>query len=157
MVSPLRLRAHMLSCFSRVQLFVTLWTAACQDPLSMDSPGKNTGVGCCALLKASFLTLSPMKGSFPLKRFWFLDPPKPRAEQNSPLCNCGSETSCLSSPKGKRPSHVIGGVTVRYGSLDNVVFVPSSKIKGCPQIKFCGFLLVKSDHIALCILSLTPA
>ena len=24
----------MLSCFSRVQLFVTLWTAACQVPLS---------------------------------------------------------------------------------------------------------------------------
>ena len=25
----------MLSCFSRVQLFVTLWTVACQAPLSM--------------------------------------------------------------------------------------------------------------------------
>ena len=25
----------MLSCFSRIQLFVTLWTAACQAPLSM--------------------------------------------------------------------------------------------------------------------------
>ena len=27
--------ACMLSCFSRVQLFVTLWTVACQAPLSM--------------------------------------------------------------------------------------------------------------------------
>ena len=27
-----------LSCFSRVWLFVTLWTVACQAPLSMDSP-----------------------------------------------------------------------------------------------------------------------
>ena len=26
--------AHMLSCFSHVQLFVTLWTVACQAPLS---------------------------------------------------------------------------------------------------------------------------
>ena len=28
-------RACMLSCFSCVQLFVILWTVACQDPLSM--------------------------------------------------------------------------------------------------------------------------
>ena len=27
-----------LSCFSCVWLFVTLWTVACQAPLSMDSP-----------------------------------------------------------------------------------------------------------------------
>ena len=26
--------------------FVTPWTIACKSPLSMDSPGKNTGVGC---------------------------------------------------------------------------------------------------------------
>ena len=31
---------------SRVQLFATPWTAAHKAPLSMDSPGKNTGVGC---------------------------------------------------------------------------------------------------------------
>ena len=29
---------------------VTLWTAAPQSPLSWDSPGKNTGVGCHAHL-----------------------------------------------------------------------------------------------------------
>ena len=29
----------------RIQLFVTPWTVACQTPLSMGSPGKNTGVG----------------------------------------------------------------------------------------------------------------
>ena len=34
----------MLSHFSHVQLFVTPWTIACQAPLSMDSPGQNTGV-----------------------------------------------------------------------------------------------------------------
>ena len=32
---PLFLYAHMLSCFSHVQLFVTLWTVAQQAPLSM--------------------------------------------------------------------------------------------------------------------------
>ena len=32
-----------------------LWTVAHQAPLSMDSPGKNTGVGCHALLQGIFL------------------------------------------------------------------------------------------------------
>ena len=32
---PLFLYARMLSCFSHVQLFVTLWTVAQQAPLSM--------------------------------------------------------------------------------------------------------------------------
>ena len=47
----------MLTHFSRVQLFAALWTVACQAPLSMgDSPGKNTGVGCHALLQRIFPT-----------------------------------------------------------------------------------------------------
>ena len=46
----------MLSHFSRVWLFVTLWTEACQAPLSRDPPGKNTGVGCCAVLQGIFPT-----------------------------------------------------------------------------------------------------
>ena len=45
----------MLSHFSRVRLFVTLWEAH-QAPLSMDSPGKNIKVGCHALLQGIFLT-----------------------------------------------------------------------------------------------------
>ena len=39
-----------LSHFSHVQLFVTLWAVAHQAPLSMGSPGK-TGVGCHVLLQ----------------------------------------------------------------------------------------------------------
>ena len=38
-----------LSRFSQVQLFVTLWSIASQAPLSVgfsSSPGRNTGVGC---------------------------------------------------------------------------------------------------------------
>ena len=46
----------MLSCFSCVQLFVTPWTTACQAPLSWNSPGKNTGMGCHSLLQGTFLT-----------------------------------------------------------------------------------------------------
>ena len=46
----------MPSHFSHVQLFVTLWTVARQAPLSVDSPGKNTGVGYHALLQGIFPT-----------------------------------------------------------------------------------------------------
>ena len=48
-----------LSRFSRVQLFVTLWTVTHQAPLSISIPGKNTGVGCHALLQGIF----PSQGS----------------------------------------------------------------------------------------------
>ena len=41
----------LLSRFSRVQLCVTPGTAAHQAPPSLDSPGKNTGVGCHFLLQ----------------------------------------------------------------------------------------------------------
>ena len=49
------------SRFSRVWLFATLWTVAHQAPLSRDSPGKNTGVICHALLQEIF----PMQGLNP--------------------------------------------------------------------------------------------
>ena len=48
--------ACMLSHFGCVQLFVTPLTIACQAPLSMGFSGKNTGVGCHALLQGIFLT-----------------------------------------------------------------------------------------------------
>ena len=38
-------RALLFICLSHVQLFVILWTVACQDPLSMGFPSKNTRVG----------------------------------------------------------------------------------------------------------------
>ena len=46
----------MLSRFNCVQLFATLWTVAHQPPLSLDSPGKNTDVGCYALIQGIFPT-----------------------------------------------------------------------------------------------------
>ena len=45
-----------LSHFSRVQLCGTLWNAARQAPRPWDSPGKNTGGGCHALLQGFLLT-----------------------------------------------------------------------------------------------------
>ena len=42
---------------SHVQFFVSPWTVARQAPLVHgDSPGKNTGVGCHALLQGIFQT-----------------------------------------------------------------------------------------------------
>ena len=46
----------MLSFFSHVQLFATPWTVAHQAPLSMDSPGKNTGVDYHSFVQGIFLT-----------------------------------------------------------------------------------------------------
>ena len=51
----------LLSCFSHVQLFATLWTVAHQAFLSMVFPGKNTGVSCHFLLQGIF----PIQGSKP--------------------------------------------------------------------------------------------
>ena len=42
---------------SRVRLLATPWTAAYQAPLSMDFPGKSTGVGCHCLLWEKHLLL----------------------------------------------------------------------------------------------------
>ena len=50
-----------LSCFSCVQLIANPWPVAHQAPLYRDSPGKNTGVGCHALLQGIF----PTQGSNP--------------------------------------------------------------------------------------------
>ena len=47
---------HVLSHFSHVWLFETLWTVSYQAPLTMGSPDKNTGVGCHALLQGIFST-----------------------------------------------------------------------------------------------------
>ena len=44
---------RVLSCFSCVWLFATLWSIAHQAPLSMGSPGKDPGVGCHFLLQGS--------------------------------------------------------------------------------------------------------
>ena len=56
--------SHYLLCthaqsLSRVQVFATPWTVACQAPLSTDFPGKNTVEGCHFLLQRMF----PSQGS----------------------------------------------------------------------------------------------
>ena len=58
--------------FSHVRLLATPWTAAYQAPLSMDSLGKNTTVGCnptnaaaAALLQSCLTLCDPVDGSPP--------------------------------------------------------------------------------------------
>ena len=45
----------MLNCFSHVRPFMTPWSLP-GSSVHGDSPGKNTGVGCRALLQGTFLT-----------------------------------------------------------------------------------------------------
>ena len=49
-------RVCLLGRFSHFQLCVTPWTATARLLCPWDSPGKNTGVGCRALLLGIFLT-----------------------------------------------------------------------------------------------------
>ena len=49
----------MLSHFSHVPLFATIWTVAAGLLCPWDSAGKNTGVGCYALLQGVFLVSIP--------------------------------------------------------------------------------------------------
>ena len=50
------MHACLLSHFSHVWLFVTLWTVARQAPRPWDSPGENTAMGCDAFLQGIFPT-----------------------------------------------------------------------------------------------------
>ena len=70
----------MLSHSAAFDSFVTQWTVSCQAPLSMESPGKNTGVGCHFLLQEIFPTL----GSYPCLPQWQAD--------SFPLSHLGSPT-----------------------------------------------------------------
>ena len=72
--------ALVLSHFSRVLLFATLWTVAHQAPLSRDCPGKNTKVGCHALSQGIF----PTQGSNPCLLNWQLGS-LPLAPSGKPL------------------------------------------------------------------------
>ena len=72
-----------LSRFSHVRLFATLRLVARQVPLSMGSPGKNTGVGYHVL---------PPGESFRSRNL--SDPPPAVQEASSPLNHWGSPVIC---------------------------------------------------------------
>ena len=74
--------ACVLSHFSHVQLFATLWTVVLQVLCPWDSPGKNTGVGCHALLwgsswpRSNLCLSNGQAGSLPL-----VPPGEPKVKQ----------------------------------------------------------------------------
>ena len=83
--------AELLSC---VRLFVIPWTVASPDSSGHgDSPGKNTGVGCHALLQGIFLTQG-LNPTLPHCR-WILYQP---SYQGSPLSSRGHPYSWFMTP-----------------------------------------------------------
>ena len=59
----------LLSCFSRVWLFATPWLSLWGSSVRGDSPDKNTGMGCYALLQGIF----PDQESNPgLQHYWLI-------------------------------------------------------------------------------------
>ena len=57
------LESENVKLLSHVWLCAAPWTVACQVPLSMGFPGKNTGVGCHFLLQEIFLTRDKTQAS----------------------------------------------------------------------------------------------
>ena len=97
----------MLSRFSSVRIFSTLW--ATRSLSSGDSPGKNTGVGCCFLLQGIFPTqgsnlallhlLYWQMGSLPGKCYlespWYSELPWKKCDYFSgETLRTGPETTC---------------------------------------------------------------
>ena len=65
-MSHVLMHVHVLSRFSCVRLFVILWTVACQAPLSMGFPRRDTGAGCHFFLQGIF----PTQGTNPHLLHW---------------------------------------------------------------------------------------
>ena len=74
------------ACSVLSDCFVTPWTVARQAPLSWDSPGKNTGVGCHFLLQGIFLTQGSNPSHLCLLN-WRVDSLQLH-NLGSPLCVC---------------------------------------------------------------------
>ena len=55
-IFSLSLPPYVLSCFSHIRLCTTVWTLPTRFLCLWDSPGKDSGVGCHALLQGIFLT-----------------------------------------------------------------------------------------------------
>ena len=56
---------------SHVQVFLTPWMVASQAPPSIESPDKNTGVGCHSLLQGIFLTQGLNPGLLHCRRIFY--------------------------------------------------------------------------------------
>ena len=63
------MKSESVKWLSHIRIFSLPWTVACQAPLSMASPGKNTGLGSPSLLQGIFptqdLSQEPQADSLP--------------------------------------------------------------------------------------------
>ena len=122
-----------LSCFSCVQFFATPWTLAHQLPYPWNSPGKNTGVGCHALLPE--------------------DLPNPGIEPGSPALQADS---LLSEPPGKAMKGIRGPEMdgARASILDSPISLSSGahahrglRAEPCPPtLGFFSFFFLAISH-----------
>ena len=87
----------MLSHFSRVRLRVTLWTARLLCP--WDSPGKNTGMGCHALLQGIFPTQRLNLGLLYYRQILYYLGHWRRPSGKEPTCNAGDVRDVGSIPR----------------------------------------------------------
>ena len=93
-------KTWVLSCFSCIQFFATLWAVAHQAPLSIDSPGKNTGVACHALLQGNLpdLRIQPVSLTSPALAGGFFTTISEVAQSCPTLCdpmNCSLPGSSI--------------------------------------------------------------
>ena len=112
--------ANSLNC-----VFLTLWTIACQDPLSTEFPSKNTRVGCHVLLQGNLpnpgveLT-SPMSPASPL----LLVPPRKSLEEEAAAAAAKSLQSCPAlcdpidgSPRGSSIPGILQARTLEWVAI----------------------------------------
>ena len=98
--SIMYLRVCILSRFSFFWLFATLWTVALRLLCPRNSPGKNTGVGCHALLQGIFLTQGLNLHFLPL-RHWQAGSLPLAPPGNSPASHCPPTIAFLSTSTAK--------------------------------------------------------
>ena len=109
---------YMLSCFSHVLMFATLWNIACHASLPWDSPGKNTGVDCHALLQWMFP--SQWSNPHPLCLLHWQADSLPLSHQGSPPMGIVLDPKCPCSNPG----------TCEYATLqDNEAFARGVELR----------------------------
>ena len=134
----------MRSMIRCVQLFVTLWTVACQALLFMEFyPGKNTRVGCHSLLQGIFLTQGLNPGLLCLLH---------GLADSLPLCYLGSPTKvvCTAQVSKARPgAENLMFPLVGRGWCPDCAFFPACSQQG-PFLSFHDVIrLLLSLYLAL--------
>ena len=122
-----------LRCSSRVWLSVTPWTAARSLLFQWDSPGKNIGAGCHALLQGIFLIQGSNPHLLPLLHWQVgslpLAPPGGRGSAGLPGGSNGKESACSAGDQrsipglGRSPEGGCGN-PLQYSCLENPMDSP---------------------------------